>query len=71
MTLNITITRLSNTRRIIRIKNVAEAEAEALEAKADIQAVAKACSKVEEETYTTEDRTNKTLSRRNIISTTI
>ncbi len=50
---------------------MAEAEAEALEAKADTQAAAEACSEVEEETYTVEDRTDKTLSRRNIISTTI
>ncbi len=50
---------------------MAEAGVEALETKADTQAAAEARSKVEEETYTTEDKTDKTLSRRNIISTTV
>ncbi len=50
---------------------MAEVGAEALEAKADTQAAAEACFEVEEETYTTEDKINKTLSKRNIISITI
>ncbi len=50
---------------------MAEAEAEALEAKADTQAAAEARSEAEEETHTAEDRTDKTLSRRNVISATV
>ncbi len=50
---------------------MAEAKAEALETKADTQAAAEARSEAEEETYTIEDRIDKTLSKRNIISTTV
>ncbi len=71
VTLNTTIIYSNNTRQFVYIKNVAKARAEALKAKADIQAVAEACFKVEEGAYTTEDRIDKTLSKRNIISTTV
>ncbi len=42
-----------------------------METKANTQAAAEARLEVKEGTYTTEDRIDKTLSRRNIISTTV
>ncbi len=60
-------TRLSNTRQIIYTADVAEAEAEALEAKDVTGAVVEARSKDEEEVRSIEDNIDN-ISRRNVIS---